>query len=126
MPAGDQGSRVFASRLVTAGDQTITATDATGGWSCTAQVTINPAAPQIHVMLPTDANASHPVEATVSVKDTYGNAISYAGTLSFSSTDTAAVLPADSHPRGHRERHLEGDRHLQHPGRAAAQGHPGG
>jgi hypothetical protein len=94
-PGGDQGSRVFATRLVTAGSQTITATDATGGWSCTAQVTINPAAPQIHVMLPTDANASHPVEATVSVKDTYGNAISYAGTLSFSSTDTAAVLPAD-------------------------------
>lgn len=94
-PGGDQGSRVFGTRLVTAGNQTITATDATGGWSCTAPVTINPAAPQIQVVLPSDANASHPVEATVSVKDTYGNAISYAGTLSFTSTDTAAVLPAD-------------------------------
>ncbi len=92
-PGKDQGSRVFGARLVRAGGQTITATDTTGGWSCTASVTINPAATMIHVALPADTNAGYPVEAVVSVRDTYGNPISYVGSLAFSSTDTAATLP---------------------------------
>jgi hypothetical protein len=95
VPAGDQGSRLFGARLVSAGGQTITAADATGAWSCTASVTINPATPRIRVTLPTDANAGHPVEALVSVQDTYGNPIPYAGTLTFRSTDRAATLPGD-------------------------------
>ncbi|HYO72541.1 MAG TPA: hypothetical protein VEU33_41360, partial [Archangium sp.] len=94
-PGADQGSRVFATRLVGAGSQTLTATDSAGGWSCTALVTINPAAPLIQVALPTDTNAGYPVDAVVSVKDTYGNPIPYAGGLTFTSTDAAAVLPGD-------------------------------
>ncbi|MFY0568546.1 hypothetical protein ACN28E_32615 [Archangium lansingense] len=95
VPASDQGSRIFGTRLVSAGGQTITATDSTGGWSCTASVTINPAAPRIAVTLPPDANSSYPVDAQVSVKDAYNNPISYAGSLTFSSTDAAATLPAN-------------------------------
>jgi len=94
VPAADQGSRVFGAKLVSANTQTITAADATGGWSCMATVRITPATPRIQVALPTDANAGYPVTALVSVKDVYGNAISQTGSLSFTSTDAAATLPA--------------------------------
>lgn len=93
VPAKDQGSRLFVAKLAGAGGHTITATEASGGWTCTAPVTINPAAPKIHVALPTDTNAGYPVNAVVSVKDAYGNPISYAGSLAFSSSDAAATLP---------------------------------
>ncbi|WP_375765809.1 hypothetical protein NR798_29400 [Archangium gephyra] len=93
VPAKDQGSRLFSAKLAGSGGQMLTATDVAGGWSCKASVTINPAAPRIHVALPGDTNAGYPVTAVVSVKDTYGNPISYAGSLTFSSSDTAATLP---------------------------------
>ncbi|AKJ04890.1 Fibronectin type III domain protein [Archangium gephyra] len=93
MPAKDQGSRLFTAKLAGAGSQTLTATESAGAWTCSAPVTINPAAPRIHVTLPSDTNAGYPVDAVVSVKDTFGNPISYAGSLTFTSTDTAATLP---------------------------------
>jgi hypothetical protein len=64
----------------------------------TSTVAIGPAAPKLVLSIPSDANAGYPVNVGVAVKDRFENAIAnYAGTVSFTSTDTGAgaAVPAD-------------------------------
>lgn len=97
--AGDAGSHAFSVALITTGDQTVTATDLTNpAIQCSVAIKINPAAPRVVLTLPSDANAGYPVNVGVAVKDLFDNAIaSYAGTVSFTSTDTGAgaAVPAN-------------------------------
>ena len=97
--AGDSGSRAFTATLKTAGSQTLTATDAVTATLTGAQaLTISPAAASRFAVTgypsPTAPGASH--SFTVTALDPYGNtATGYAGTVHVTSTDAAAVLPAD-------------------------------
>jgi protocatechuate 3,4-dioxygenase beta subunit len=97
--AGDVGSHAFSVALITTGDQTVTATDlANPAIQCSAVIKITPGAPKVVLALPADANAGYPVSVGVAVKDLFDNAIpNYAGTVSFTSTDTGtgAAAPAD-------------------------------
>src|SRR5205823_4293039 len=57
----DAGSHVFFAQLLTAGSQTITATDtANAAIACNASLTITPAAPKIALAIPGNANAGYP------------------------------------------------------------------
>jgi len=98
VPATDAGSHAFSAALLTAGTQTLTATDvANAAIQCSAVVAVAPGAPGIRLGLAADANAGFPVSVAVAVQDNFGNGITnYAGTITFSSTDTAAgaVTPA--------------------------------
>jgi hypothetical protein len=98
VPLVDNGRHVFSTSLFTAGGHTVTATDiANATLQCTAAITITPAAPILVVSMPGHANAGYPVTVGVTVKDVFDNPItSFAGTVSFTSSDTAAgaVTPA--------------------------------
>ena len=99
--AGDAGVHVFSSAvtLVTAGSQTVTATDTVNGSLTGAtQVTVNPAAAaSLVVTAPGTANAGTAINVVVTAKDTYGNtATGYAGTVHFTSTDGTAALPVNT------------------------------
>jgi S-adenosylmethionine hydrolase len=85
--------------LVTAGPQTLTATD-TGNTSITGTsrvVMVSPtAATQFSVSAPATVVAGTPFNVTVSALDQFGNvATSYTGPLHFLSTDPAVPLPPD-------------------------------
>jgi hypothetical protein len=98
--AADAGTHTFAggTTLVSAGSQTVTATD-TAASSITgfATVAVNPAAAS-HLVLSDSAN---PVKdqawsVTVTAYDAFGNvATGYTGTVHFTSSDGQATLPAD-------------------------------
>lgn len=101
--AGDNGVRIFTNgvTLKTAGtSQTVTARDtATPSITGTAgPVVVNPAATaMLAVSAPASATINVPFNLTVTAKDTFGNTTpGYTGTVSFTSTDGAAVLPASS------------------------------
>ncbi len=94
------GTGSFTATLVTAGTQTITATDvvitAISGSSGT--ITVNPA-PATHftIIAPASATAGTPIRVGVTALDLYGNwDTGYAGTVHFTATDSAATLPIDS------------------------------
>jgi ELWxxDGT repeat protein len=97
--AADQGVYTVTVTLKTAGQQTVTATDAQTG-TITGQVALRvqpAAAAQFSVTVsnptPTAGNA---VTVTVTALDPYGNtATGYRGTVHFTSTDAQATLPAD-------------------------------
>ena len=91
---GDDGVHTFSVTLRTAGSQGITASD--GSSSATAQVTVTPAAAsQLVISISPTATVGSPLTFTVTARDPYGNvATGYAGTVSFTSTDGQAVLPA--------------------------------
>jgi hypothetical protein len=95
--APDAGRHAFSVALVTAGDQTVTATDvANAAIQCHAVVAIAPGAPRLVLTVPPDANAGFPVSVAVAVKDVFDNPIpTYTGTVTFTSTDTGtgAVTP---------------------------------
>jgi hypothetical protein len=95
----DSGTHTFAAYLVTAGTQTITATDTqTGTIVGTETVTVDAAAPD-HVRLtnPSTVTAGGPFDVTVTVLDAYGNtATGYGGIVHFTSSDGQAMLPADA------------------------------
>ena len=103
--ATDNGVHVFtnSATLVTAGSQTITATDnSTGGTSGitgSAPVTVNAAvAKSLTVAAPTSAVAGSPFNITVTAKDQFGNvAKGFTGTTHFATSDTnaSAVVPAN-------------------------------
>ena len=86
--------------FVTAGSQTLTATDTlTASITGAAAVTIN-ATSAAHLTLtgPSSPTAGQPFSLTATIKDQFGNtAANYLGILHFTTTDTAAtsVLPAD-------------------------------
>jgi len=92
----DSGSRAFSARLNTTGLQTITATDSLNAFSCQGSVNIV-AGPSFSVGFGTpDAWAGTPVTATITALDNSGNVVpTYAGTIAFTSSDPAAVKPAN-------------------------------
>ena len=96
--ASEHGVHTFTSvKLVTAGSQTVTATDTSGGGFGTATLTVTPAALQkLGVTAPVDATAGTPFSITVAGQDTYGNTVtSYTGTVHFSGGGAGATRPAD-------------------------------
>jgi phospholipase C len=95
--AADQGVRTFTVRLKTAGAQTVTVTDTTTVTvTGSSSVAVSAAsASQVVLIAPTSVTHGTAFSFTVKVLDAYGNlATGYTGTLAFSSSDTAAVLPA--------------------------------
>jgi hypothetical protein len=98
MPS-DNGSHPFNSTLKTAGAQTLTAYDLANpgvGGSATIQVV---AAAATHLQLVAAQNTIYPnvpFAMIVTALDAYGNvAISYRGTIHFTSSDAQASVPAD-------------------------------
>ena len=93
------GTGTFSATLKTSGSPIITATD-TGNASITggALVTVGAGkAATFALTAPATANAGTSFAFTVAAKDQFGNiATGYAGTVHFTSSDTGAVLPADS------------------------------
>jgi Putative Ig domain len=94
------GAGNFTATLETAGNQTITATDTviatiTG---TSGSITVNPgAAAKFLVTAPSAATTTVAFGFTVTAQDSYNNtATAYAGTVHFTSTDSAATLPANS------------------------------
>ena len=99
--AADDGAHTFTSAVSfkTAGNRTLTATDA-GSSSITGTsdpVAVSAAdAASLTVTAPSSTTAGQAVSATVTVKDAFGNAATgYRGTVEFSSSDSAATLPPD-------------------------------
>ena len=95
----NNGVGTFTATLFTAGNQTITAMDTSNGnIRGSATITTSPAgASQFMVNAPGNATVGYPISLTVTAQDPYGNTVSsYAGTVHFTSTDSAASLPADA------------------------------
>ena len=98
--SADAGQKIITGGIAfaTAGNQTLTVTDSTSQVSVTsAAIAVSAGAAQ-RLMLstpPTSSRAGTSVPLTVSATDAYGNtASSYAGTVTFSSTDAQNTLPA--------------------------------
>jgi large repetitive protein len=101
--AGDNGSHTFTSgvTLVTAGIQTVTATDTVTGTitGTSGSITVNPAATSHFVFTgPSSASPGIAVTITVTAEDAFNNVTpAYTGTLAFTLTDsgTGAAVPAN-------------------------------
>lgn len=98
--AGDAGSHTFSTTLVTAGTQSLTATDtSSGSVNGSASVIVTPAdADHLAVSAPANATAGTPFTITVTAKDPYNNtATTYVGLVQFTTSDpdVTAVVPAD-------------------------------
>ena len=97
---GDAGVHRLTITLKTAGSRSVTATDVAHATITGTQsgITVTPGAAKtltVSTANPWVAGASHTV--TITAKDAYGNtATSYLGTIHVTSSDLAAVLPADS------------------------------
>ena len=95
----NNGTGVFAAVLRTSGNQTLTATDSVTGSITGHSGTISvSAAAATHFVVNAPGTASTgQVPFTVTAEDQFNNiAPTYAGTVAFSSSDGAAVLPANS------------------------------
>ncbi|GFE56990.1 S8 family serine peptidase [Geobacter sp. AOG1] len=102
--ATDKGTNTFTRgvALLTAGNQTVTATDiATASINGTSSnINITPAAASAFIIdVPAAATAGTPFTVTVTAQDSYGNTdTNYTGTVQFTSSDSGAViLPANYH-----------------------------
>jgi hypothetical protein len=97
--AADQGAHSFSATLKTVGSQSLTASDTVTGSITGSQsgITVNPAgASTLTVSGPSSASAGSAFNITVTAKDAYGNtATGYTGTVHFTSSDSAATLPAN-------------------------------
>jgi hypothetical protein len=100
--AGDGGVHTFSNGviLVTAGTQTVTATDtANSGLAGQAHVTVTAAAAStLAVSAPASVTQGSPFTLTVTARDRFGNrATGYRGTVHFTTSDRGAgvVLPAN-------------------------------
>jgi hypothetical protein len=96
--AADQGQHTFDFVLRTAGNRTVTAVDAAGGFTGTFTVTVSPAAASAFALtgLPGSVSAGSFQFFTVRSVDAYGNpATDYTGTVTFTSSDPQAALPGD-------------------------------
>jgi hypothetical protein len=98
--SGDAGAHTFTATLKTAGPQSITATDTITSTVKGSQtgIIVNPTAVSTLLVSgypsATTAGAAH--NFTVAAKDAFGNtATSYTGTVTFTSSDAQAVLPAN-------------------------------
>ena len=87
----------FAVTLKTAGSQTVTATGSSARSPAPRTVTVSPAAiDHFVVSAPASATAGSPISVTVTAEDAYGNTkTNYTGTIHFTSSDGAAVLPGN-------------------------------
>lgn len=99
--AGDNGVHMFiaGAALVTAGSQSITASDKVSGINGTAAVVVTPA-PANHFALaaPAQVTSGAPFDLTATALDLYGNIdTNYEGTVHFTTSDPdpGVVLPAD-------------------------------
>src|SRR5207245_1938894 len=95
------GKGTFSAMLIKAASQTLTASDTAGTFSATANLTVNPGAAStlLLAMSTTAPTSGTNFGFTVTAHDAFANTASaYAGTLHFSSSDSAAgvVLPPDS------------------------------
>jgi hypothetical protein len=93
----DAGSHTFTATLKTAGPQTITASDAFSGTPIgTQSITVTPAAAALFTVTGFPATTAGVAHAfTVTARDAFGNvATGYTGTVTFSSSDPLAALPA--------------------------------
>jgi hypothetical protein len=97
---GDNGSHTFTNgvTLVTAGTQTVDVND-TVATSATGSASVDVSAGAIDhfdVSAPGTTTAGDPFSVTVTAKDAFDNTITdYAGTVTFTSSDGGATLPAD-------------------------------
>jgi hypothetical protein len=98
--AGDSGVHTFSATLKTAGSQSITATDTVTSSIKGSQggISVNPAAASKLVVAgyasPTIAGVAH--NFTVTALDAFNNtATGYTGTVTFTSSDSQAALPAN-------------------------------
>ena len=94
------GLGTFSGTLITAGNQSVTASDTGGHQGLSNQITVNAAA-ATHFVVSSPANATAGVgfSYTVVAEDKFNNtAAGYTGTVTFSSTDTGAatILPLKS------------------------------
>jgi hypothetical protein len=97
--SADAGSHTFTVTLKTAGGRTVTATDRADG-SVTASATVSVKAASVNhfavVASTATPTAGVPFQLTVKALDAYGNVVTgYRGAVHFTSSDPAAVLPAD-------------------------------
>lgn len=92
------GTGTFSAALKTAGAQTVTATDTVTGISGTSSsISVSGAATHFSVTAPGTVTTGTAFNFTVTALDTSNNVVtSYSGTMHFTSTDTQAVLPANS------------------------------
>ena len=97
--AADAGTHIFSVTLKTAGTQAIRARDILTATVAGAQygIVVTPAAAALTVSgLSSPRTAGTAGNLTITAKDSYGKtATGYLGTIRFTSTDPAAVLPAD-------------------------------
>lgn len=98
--AADAGVHSFSAILKSAGTQSLTVTDTvnTSGTGTQAGISVNPAAARSFTVagFPSPITAGVAGSFTVTARDPYGNrAVSYTGTVHFTSSDVKAVLPAD-------------------------------
>ena len=97
--AADQGVHTFSATLVTAGSQSISATDTTTSTMLGFEsgIAVQPAAAAKFVFsAPASATVGVAFSVTLTVEDAYGNVVTgYTGTVHFTSSDPQAVLPAD-------------------------------
>jgi fibronectin type 3 domain-containing protein len=98
--AADNGSHTFSLTLVTAGSQTVTATDTQSSGTITgsATVVVNPAAASHFAVtgFPSPTTAGQAGSFTVTALDRFGNiATGYSGTVTFSSSALRATLPVN-------------------------------
>jgi uncharacterized repeat protein (TIGR02059 family) len=92
---GDAGAHTFSVTMKTAGSQTVSASD--GSINATSgSITVDPAGlATLAVSAPATATAGNAISVTVSGADAYGNpTTNYTGTVSLTSSDGQAVLPA--------------------------------
>jgi len=97
----DHGSHAFVATLVTAGMQSLTATDTASpsitGTQSGIQVTASNATNLAISGLPASTTAGVSQGFTVTLRDQFGNvATGYTGVVHFSSNDSAATLPPDA------------------------------
>jgi hypothetical protein len=95
---GPGGVHTFNVTLTTAGDRTVTVADTTSSPRGAARVTVTPATANSFRItgFPSPTTAGVEGTFTVTARDPFGNIdTAYRGTVTFSSTDRQAVLPAD-------------------------------
>jgi hypothetical protein len=96
--SSDAGVHTFSASLQTAGTQSLTVTDTAKSSVTGTQsgIVISPTSPvRFTVAAPANATVGTPFSITVTAWDAYNNiATNYTGTVSFTSTDSAAILPA--------------------------------
>jgi hypothetical protein len=97
--ATDAGTHTFGATFRTTGIQSLTATDTTWGVITGTQsgITVNQGVvSQLAITAPSSATAGSVFTVSVTAQDQSGGTVpGYSGTVHFTSTDPAAVLPAD-------------------------------